>query len=365
MERSNVMPDAPETDRLVARLLARLEHDDEASSSSPHPDEETLASFAMGELRGPERDELIRHLSECRACRQTASAVMSWPEIAGAISSDQAKPTTAWGFRRSMAWVGLAAVASVLLALGTLMGLDVRGRPGVATEADAFAQADDLLRRGRFDEARAAVAEAAHRGIKSDRLRSIEADAIRRIPGGLALAEVGRLTDFGFEIGGVTARSTVSGLSVGQAEDALKALGSSDPADDTTALNRGHALLSLQRPREALTEFQRVAGRTPGSAPARLGEGLAAFALADYPAAENAFRACLQLDPGQSAARINLAMTLAEEGKIDEALNTWAEVLEGPGILTDEERGSIRREVEELRATRQRTSSPSPDKEPR
>jgi len=212
------------------------------------------------------------------------------------------------------------------------------------------------------------AAEAVHRGLESDRLRTVEAQALRRLPGTLALACAGRLTDFGFEIGGVTARSTAPGQAAGRAEEALKVLAPSGSDDDTVGLNRGHALLSLQRPREALAEFELVARRSPASALARLGEGLASFALTDYPAAEDAFRACLKLDPNQTTARIDLGMTLTEEGKIDEALAAWEEVLARPQGLTDEDRRAIQQEVEELRAARQRPMSPSPappSKEPR
>lgn len=180
--------------------------------------------FATGELHGTECDELIRHLSECSACRQTAGAVMSWPEIAGSSTSDHVKPQAVWLRKRSIAWVGLAAAASLLLAFGTLLRWDIRVRPVATTEADVFAQAADLLERGQFDQRGAAVVDAAQRGIKSDRLCSIEAEAMRRIPGILALAQVGRLTDFGFEIGGATARGPSGGQSTGRAQECSTSL---------------------------------------------------------------------------------------------------------------------------------------------
>jgi tetratricopeptide (TPR) repeat protein len=354
------MTDVTGPDRLVSQFLREIDRADEAEtpSSGPHPDEETLALFALGELRGPERDELVRHLARCEECRRTAGAVMSWPEIAESVPSEPAVPRTIRTLKGSMAWAGLAAAAALLVAVGLLIRLDVRGRSGATTEAEAYARATDRLGRSRFDEARAVAAEAAHRGLGSDRLRTVEAQALRRMPGTLALAYAGRLTDFGYEIGGATARSTAPGRAADRAEEALKALAPSGPDDPTVVLNRGHALLTLQRPREALAEFRQVEQRRPDSALARLGEGLALFALADYPAAEEAFRSGIRLDPDQAAARINLAMTLAEEGKIDEALAAWEDVLARPQGLTDADRRAIEQEVRELRAARPAPASP-------
>ena len=97
--------------------------------------------------------------------------------------------------------------------------------------------------------------------------------------------------------------------------------------DDTIALNRGHALLSLQRPREALAEFRRspCARRTrrwPGSARASPSTPWPIIPPPRRPFA----RLCGSI-PSQNAARINLAMTLGEEGKIDEALAAWEDIL--------------------------------------
>jgi tetratricopeptide (TPR) repeat protein len=213
------------------------------------------------------------------------------------------------------------------------------------------------LRSGDFAGARTVVAQAMDRGALSDRIKAIDAEAVRLIPAPLALAFAGRLTDFGFEIGGATARETNSGQSTGKAEEALKVLARSGSTDDTIALNRGHALLSIQQPREALVEFLKVVDRSPGSSLAWLGQGLARYALADYPAAEEAFRTSSRLDPELAAARVNLAMTLGEEGKIDEALAAWRDVLARPGAVSAQERQAIENEVEELRRAREGLSS--------
>ena len=117
-------------------------------------------------------------------------------------------------------------------------------------------------------------------------------------------------------------------------------------------LNRGHALLSLGQYREAQTEFEAIAARHPREPLAPLGAGLARFALADYPAAETAFRTCPQLDPDNAAARINLAMSLEEQEKFDEALATWEQLLSRS--LPDSDRQAILRQVEDLRQNRAR-----------
>jgi len=59
------MTDAPDHDRLVGRLMSAVDGaaDGTPLSDDRHPDEETIALFALGELRGSERDDLVRHLS--------------------------------------------------------------------------------------------------------------------------------------------------------------------------------------------------------------------------------------------------------------------------------------------------------------
>ena len=49
------MTDVTEPDRLAARVLREIDRAAEAEppSSDRHPDEETLALFALGDLRGP------------------------------------------------------------------------------------------------------------------------------------------------------------------------------------------------------------------------------------------------------------------------------------------------------------------------
>ena len=336
-------------DRLVHKLLLEADRALEAWPPENHPDAEALALFAAGALEGNERTALIRHLGNCVECRHVTSTILSLPEMASAGGRSPFRVLTG---RSWIVWGPLAAAASILLMVGVLVQLQGRWVARGRAEGQTFAQANQLLQTGQFDQAQVVVADAARRGIESGRLRGIEAEAIRGIPNVLALAVAGRLSDFGFEIGGVTAREAPLKGTNDRARRAYELLARSPSDDVVIGLNRGHALLSLGQYREALTEFEAIAARHPREPLAPLGTGLAWFALADYPAAETAFRASLQVDPDNTAARMNLAMSLEEQGKYDEALTTWEQLL--TRSLPDSDRQAILRQVEELRQNRAR-----------
>ena len=81
--------------------------------------------------------------------------------------------------------------------VGVLVQLQGRWVTRDRAEGQTFAQANQLLQTGQFDQAQVVVAAAARRGIESGRQRGIQAEAIRGIPNVLALAVAGRLSDFG------------------------------------------------------------------------------------------------------------------------------------------------------------------------
>jgi tetratricopeptide (TPR) repeat protein len=334
-------------ERMIVPLLRRLDAELEAAPPGNHPDEELLALFALGQLDAAGRAEVVRHVSECLACRQATALILT--SAAAEKDAGQRIKDKSWIYRPlsyvprpfRLPLVGLAVAAAVLLAVGLSMSLR---RP---SESSAVARAETLLRRGDFAAARTLLADARRRGVSSDRLRSLEAQAERELPGPDALALVGRLSDFGYDMDGVAARDAdPAGPSeqLGHAYDLLAGCGSDD---DTVVLNRGHVLLALGRPGPALAEFETVTARSPRQPLAWLGAGLAHFLLNDPAGAERDFRACLDLDAGNVAARINLAMTLEERGAAEAALAEWQRLLDGP--LTAADRARIERVVAELR----------------
>jgi tetratricopeptide (TPR) repeat protein len=350
-------------ERLIRPILRAADLDLEEPSLGNHPDEEMIALFAEGNLSGTDRDTLIGHLSDCSTCREVVRLL----SVEGVVTEPRRVATP----RRILAWsvwTPLAIAASVLLLVGGFWL--VRVRPHIQTaEQRTYAQASERLRAGDFDKARTVIDQASARGIHSGRLRALEAQAVRQMPAEIALAYAGRLTDFGYGIGGVVARNPAGNVAdslnnlakgltnhtdrVKQAYDLFAEAGSDDLA---VLLNRGHVLLTLGRPEEALDQFRLAVAKNPSQPLAWLGQGLSLFALDRYPEAGSAFRECLRLDPGNIGARMNLAMTLEEQGKGSSALGEWKKLLSAP--LSETDRTVILNEIEQLRKSMEPASKP-------
>jgi tetratricopeptide (TPR) repeat protein len=80
------------------------------------------------------------------------------------------------------------------------------------------------------------------------------------------------------------------------------------------------ALEQAGRAGEAATAWQTALMEWPGDTVALFGLANVRFTMQDYDAAETAYRELLELDPGQSAARNNLALALAQQAKYDAAI---------------------------------------------
>jgi tetratricopeptide (TPR) repeat protein len=335
-------PLTPE-DRLLRKLLVHSEPAGGAPVSTPHPDEEMLALFAVGALAADQRTPIIEHLADCATCRQTVSQLLSLvePETTAAAPQVTAAKTSSASFWQTRNWVWMAVAASLLLAVGLLVNQKANRR--LVAESHTYDAAAKMLADRQFDQARQLLASSATSGIDSDRLRSLEAQAVREIPDPLALAYAGRLTDFGYDAlaGPVTkefgpnpdevakqniaAGPMISGA--GQARDLLNRAG----ADDIDALlNRGHALLSLGEAASATADFERGTQLAPKQALAWLGLGLAYFMQDKYHEAEAAFREAVGLDPNNFSAAVNLAMALQQLGKTQDALAVWKQQLQRP-----------------------------------
>ena len=231
-------------------------------------------------------------------------------------------------------------VAAVALVAVTIFAL--RPPPGDDSVAarQAYDSAAKLLATSNFDQVETVLAESKRQGVWSPALSSLQAQAIRRMSNSLALAVTGRLTDFGYDVGGVAARD-FSDDPEGRLKSAQSVLANAGRDDVHVLLNRGHLLLSLRKSDEARREFESAVRLEPNNALAWLGLGLANFMLEDFAAAEKAFRRCMQIDGHPIDATFNLAMTLDEAGQPEQALKVWK------SLLTDELSATDRAKVEQ------------------
>lgn len=96
------------------------------------------------------------------------------------------------------------------------------------------------------------------------------------------------------------------------------------------------ALEQTGQTRSAITAYDTLLKRWPGSLAGRLGRGNAAYALHDLATGEDSFRQATVDHPDAAAAFNNLAQVLAERGKLDEALPAAerAVSLGGPLLVT-------------------------------
>ena len=325
-------------DDLLNNLLQQVDAAAQADPPNDHPDEEILAMFSEGELTGDERSVVVDHLAACVPCRKLVSQVL--------IAGQEDAVATIAPSRRSIfrQWlpVVLAVAALVLVAIALQFFAPPAG-PQLA-ENNVYEQASRLLATGEFDDVRELVADAGQRGVSSGRLTSLDVQAIRRIPDPLALAAAGRLSDFGYGIGGVVAMGPPdSSVDLESTEQRLEQVSSES---FEAALNRGHVLLAMGNADEALIVFGQLVNDSTDEPLAWLGRGLANYMRNDFAAAAVDFRESLRLEPNQVATRINLAMTLEELDDIPGALQIWRELLAEP--ISEEEKQQIQQNITEL-----------------
>jgi tetratricopeptide (TPR) repeat protein len=326
--------DAP----LLKSLLTLVDKTEPDRDEALHRDDETLALFALGQLTESERIPVVEHLADCARCRQVASRLLCH-EGDLAESADKRGTVLRLPIEKVLRSRALWAVAASVIAAIGLWFVTPGGREQT-TEREAYRQANELLAAADFDQVQRVLAKAQRQGIRSDRLLSLEVEALRGIRAPVALSLSGRLDSFGYDLDGSIARGAASAKETGRAQSALDRLGQTGSSSIDILLNRGHALLSLGRPRDALVEFDAAAKQSPANDLAWLGLGLAKFMVDDVPGAEKAFRRCLKLAPDNQSAAVNLAMTLDEQGKRAESTQLWRAALERSG-LSDRDRKQI------------------------
>lgn len=323
-------------DRIV-RLIAFVEKRSE--DPAIHPDDETIALFLDGMLAQPERETVVQHVADCAHCREVMRHLMVTDEELLPIAQTPPKLEEK-RLRVRAAW---AMAATVLLSVGFLTIQTISNR---ASERRFYSNASELLAAAEFTEVTTLLEEAERQGIRSDRLLNLQSQAIRKYAGPLALTFDGRLTDFGYDIGGIEPRDPLAQLdrpNLNVAHDLLRVANS---PNRELRLNRAHSLLVQGKNEDARAEFEECTRLFPLDPATWLGTGLSRFVTNDFAGAETAFRECLRLQPDNSSARQNLAMTLEEEGNFVEALDNWREVL--PAETSPSLRAKIALHVETL-----------------
>lgn len=311
----------------VVRRLVQLAQPG-APGHEPHVDPEELALFVAGQLT--DTTPLVAHLADCEECRTWASALLK--QQAEATPSHAIEPAQAQQRARSASstriWQVLAASVLLSAALATWY---VNGDSRRA-EVVAYREAETQLLAQDFEATLQTARAAEARGVRSDRLRSLEAQAIRKIPNPNSLAEAGRLTDFGFALDGAVAREPNSAPFRTGLAAAREKLGDQSSQEVQLLLNRGHLKLVSGEYESARSDFLAALQLAPDNVSGSLGLGLTEFLRENYAAAEVHFSRALVQQPENLAATINLAMTFQEQGNRAAALKTWQAALANPAL---------------------------------
>ena len=115
----------------------------------------------------------------------------------------------------------------------------------------------------------------------------------------------------------------------GDYEQSLTLYGQSLNEGETLAarLGAGVVMMAMDRPAQALREFNRVTVLAPGLAMGHVNKGLAQAALGRADAAEDAFTTALRLEPGNPVALNGMGCLLLDEGEMEQALVRFSEAL--------------------------------------
>lgn len=342
-------------DELLRSILKQTDSGS-AADVSAHLDDDTLALFAERALSSPQQSIANEHLATCAECRKlvtcmladeavasnSTTAVRSVPLLAPSNVSPPSKTRSMSGMFATIAAATILLAVSLWFAAPTDQNLNAR------RAQRKYRQAEQLLAQADFDGARSVLSAARQQGVRSDFLISLESQAIRHLPGTLALASAGRLTDFGYDVDGTVARGSTPRTGLNDARQLLDTVRSEETE---VLLNRGHVALSAGEAVSAIPDFQVVTNRDPENIWGWLGLGLAQFVERDLTAAETAFRRCLEIDPQSITAHINLAMTLQEQDRVEEATRIWQSLLDSPLIesLSEKDRALVHRALAALK----------------
>ena len=282
---------------------------------------------------------LLSHLDECEPCRQVVSTMFT-------LQEEQVVLARSHTWRWWQQPITLIATAAVLMIAIGLTWRFVYSRFEI-TEPQVYARVVTLLESSHFGDAEDLIDEANEEGIRSPRLDRLMIQAMLETPSVLSLTHFDKLTDYGLTINGIAEREPESENTRREIQ-ALEILNKGNDQSPEAKLNRGQLMLRIGLAQEALEEFKSLNLHDRNSFPAQLGMGIALFLLNDFVASEEAFRRCLELEPSNSSAQINLAMVLTEQGKVREAIQTWETLLDNSD-LPDAKREEIHLLLDELR----------------
>ena len=348
-----MIPSDDPRERLVAHLLRATDRgwstenlaNPEPLPIDSHPSAEDLALAAWEGLNPPQNSPLVRHLATCAACREIFVLLLApQPTSASAVASAANGPVTdspsipappARATRRSWIGVLLSSAALVATAIGLVQRPIGSPPPGVR-EALVFSEARQQLEAGHFPQAEQLVANAAARGIVSARLDQLAARAVLGTAGELLVGQPGRLTELGFDLGGVRPRSTLPEAERERARRALTWL--KDSPQGESLLWRGELLLMLGEATTALEVFREARQDESLAARAWNGMGRALYLQEQYAAASAAFREAIPLDPQSPIPVLNLALALEELEDAPAARAAWTALRDLPGATESDRR---------------------------
>ncbi|MEM6330153.1 MAG: hypothetical protein AAF790_07885 [Planctomycetota bacterium] len=319
-----------------------------AFDADAEPGEELFELFLEGRLQGEDREQFLRFLDANPGARAATSEYLNFLEAeAEAEAADPAPATLSITRQSQQSWASPARWGSVVVALAACLLLAVglwQTTPGGLQVAEnrAYDQASALVAESEFEQAERVIEAALQDGVDSPRLSLLAARASMQEPAPLTSPDAWSLRRFDYEFDGTLIMDgEVSEEAVDRLTKAEAIVDAVDPAEQLARLSRGWLLLKRNRPADAAEVFRGVLDAQPLSEPrseprseadiaaaAAMGLGVAEFMIGGdrLDAAEAAFRKLLDARPESLAGRLNLAMCLAEAGKIAESLAEWRKV---------------------------------------
>jgi tetratricopeptide (TPR) repeat protein len=319
----------------------------------------------------------VEHLAACSRCRHDLAVLLRSGALTAPVAGQQAAAGPRLGWRRHGLRMGLALAAAAALVLVAITLWQRPKPPGLTGPEAALAQveedvrqdrsatalerverllAEDLtapqrqralalleeaghasarkeLEAGHFEEVRRLGQYLTSQGAGSARLRNLELQAERAMPAELALASVGELLQYGYEMDGLAPRKGLPDLDDKTEriqrlwEQALQ----EHPTNALLRLNFGQFLLTLADAAAAREQFARALELGGVEAQARLGLGLIDFEDREPAKALEQFEAALKVSPSNLAAVVNAAICLEQLKRRDEARRYWLRARELAG----------------------------------